>query len=125
LFNVSIPANSLICKESEILSEAILTQQIFNLYYSLEGPFEQSSAFGISQLEHVLKKHLIIENHWEAKIVLKLLWLFILTEGAIGFLGEGRRRGTKTRAFPLLGEDLYKKMNPTFLLKLWNSIIFI
>lgn len=36
----------------------------------------------------MLKKHLIIENHWKAKIVLKVLWLFILTEDATGFLGE-------------------------------------
>lgn len=52
-----------------------------------------------------MKKHLIIENHWKAKIVLKLLWLFILIEGATGFLGEGRRRGTEAQAFPLVGED--------------------
>lgn len=57
----------------------------------------------------MLKKHLIIENHWKAKIVLKLLWLFILIEGATGFLGEGRRKGIKKQAFPLVGEDSYLK----------------
>lgn len=55
----------------------------------------------------MLRKQLIIENHWKAKIVLKLLWLFVLIEGATGFLGEGSRRGIKTQAFSLVGEDLY------------------
>lgn len=54
-----------------------------------------------------MKKHLIIENHWKAKIVLKLLWLFILTEGATGFPRERRRMGITVKAFPLVGDDSY------------------
>lgn len=50
-----------------------------------------------------MKTHLIIDNHWKAKIVFKLLWLFILIEGATGFWGERRRRGIKA----LAGGDSY------------------
>lgn len=62
----------------------------------------------------MLKKHLIIENHWKAKIVLKLLWLFILTEDATGLLGE--EGGLEHGLFPC-SERIHIKNEPNVFMR--------